>query len=135
MTSPHKPRLLIVDDRAAVRGALSRFIEATTPYKVCDGVDDGVSAIRKAMEARCDLILLNLRMPLQDSLVTVSLLRSKLPHVKIVGISNSSMDLENWMSPATGFDAVLTNQDGLSKLVETLKALMPEPPRGKNSGE
>jgi DNA-binding NarL/FixJ family response regulator len=112
-----------------VRGAVRHFIEATTPYKVCDTVDDGVSAIHKAMEARCNLILLNLSMPLQDSLVTVSLLRSKLPHVKVVGFSASSADLGNRVSPATGFDAVLTNQDGLSKLVATLNALMPEPPR------
>ena len=79
------------------------------------------------MEARCDVILLNLSMPLQDSLVTVALLRSKLPHVKIVGFS-ASMDLGNRASQATGFDAVLTNQDGLSELVATLKALMPERP-------
>jgi DNA-binding NarL/FixJ family response regulator len=111
-----------------VRGAIRQFIEATTPYKVGDAVDDGVSAIHKAMEAPCDLILLNLSMPLQDNLVTVSLLRSKLPHVKIVGF-NASVDLGNLVSPATGFDAVVTNQDGLSKLIGTLKALLPEPPR------
>ena len=81
------------------------------------------------MEARCDLILIHLGMPLQDSLVTVSLLRSKLPHVKIVGVSTLYDDLENLVSPRIGLDAVLTNQDGLSKLVETLKALMPEAPR------
>jgi DNA-binding NarL/FixJ family response regulator len=68
----------MVDDRTAVRAAIWNFIEATTPYKVCDAVDDGVSAIHKAMEAHCDLILLNLSVPLQDGLVTVSLLRSKL---------------------------------------------------------
>jgi hypothetical protein len=68
-------------------------------------------------------------MPLQDSLVTVSLLRSKLPHVKIVGLSPLSFDLGHQVSPGTGFDAVITTQDGLSKLVETLKALMPEPPQ------
>ena len=112
-----------------MRGAIREFIEATTPYKVCDAVGDGVSAIHKAMEARCDLVLLNLSMPLQDSLVTVSLLRRTLPHVKIVGFGASSVDLGNRVSPATGFDAVLTNQDRMLKLVETLKALMPEPPR------
>ena len=93
---------------------------------MCDAVDDGVSAVRKATDCYCDLILLHLRMPLQDSLVTVSLLRSRLPHVKIVGFSTSSTDLGNRVSPATGFDAVLTKRDGLSKLVATLKALMPE---------
>ena len=113
-----------------MRGAIRHFIEDTTPYKVRDAVDDGVSAVRKAMEAHCDLVLLNLSMPLQDSLVTVSLLRSELPHVKIVGFSAPSVDLGNLVSPATGFDAVLTNEEGLSKLVETLKALMPEPPQG-----
>jgi DNA-binding NarL/FixJ family response regulator len=111
-----------------VRAAVRHFIEATTPYKVCDAVGDGVSAIHKAMEARCGVILLNLSMPLQDTLVTVALLRGKLPHVKIVGFS-ASMDLGNRVSQVTRFDAVLTNQDGLSELVATLKALMPEPPR------
>ena len=107
-----------------MRGAIRNFIEVTTPYKVRDTVDDGVSAVRNATEYGCDLILLHLRMPLQDSLVTVSLLRSKLPHVKIVGFSTSSVDLGNRVSPEAGFDAVLTKQDGLSKLVATLKALI-----------
>jgi DNA-binding NarL/FixJ family response regulator len=131
MTNPHRPRLVLVDNRTAVRGAIRHFIETTTPYKVCDVVDDGVSAIHKAVEAGCDLVLLNLDMPL---LVTAALLRSTLPHVKIVGFNASVVDLGNQASPpATGFDvvfdAVLTKQDELSKLAETLKALMPEPPR------
>ena len=109
-----------------MRGALRQFIEATTPYKVCDAIDSDLSVIHKKTEARCDLILIHLGMPLQDSLVTVSVLRSKLPHMKIVGVSTLSDDLENLVSPRIGLDAVLTNQDGLSKLVEALKALMPE---------
>ena len=112
-----------------MRGALERFIEATTPYKVCDAVDNDVSVIHKATENHCDVILLHLTTPLQDSLVTVSLLRSKLPHVKIVGFSTLSVDTRDLVSPTIGFDVILTWQDGLSKLVETLKAVMPEPPR------
>jgi DNA-binding NarL/FixJ family response regulator len=114
-----------------VRGAIRNFIEATTPYKVCDTVDNEASAIHKATENHCDLILLHLTTPLQDSLVMVSVLRSKLRHVKIVGLSTLSVDLGNWVSPGIGLDGVLTGQQGLSKLVETLKALMPEPPRAK----
>ena len=108
---------------------MREFIESTTPHKVCDAVGNDVSAIHKATENHCDLVLLHLTTPLHDSLVTVSLLRSKLPHVKIVGASTLSVDLGNLVSPTIGFDAILTRQDGLSKLVETLRALMPEPPR------
>ena len=112
-----------------MRGALRAFIEATTSYRVCDAVDRDASAIHKAKENHCDLILLHLTMPLQDSLVTASVLRHKLPQAKIVGFSTLLDDLGNLVSPTIGFDAVLTRQDGLSKLVETLKALMPESPR------
>ena len=108
-----------------MRGALQHFIEATTPYKVREAADNDVSVIHQATEYHCDVILLNLSMPLQDSLVTVSLLRRKLPHVKIVGFSAPSVDLRSRVSPETGFDAVLSNQDGLSELVATLKALIP----------
>ena len=113
-----------------MRGAIREFIEVTTSFEVCDAVDNDVSAIHKATENHCDLILLHLTTPIQDMLVTASLVRGKLPHVKIVGFSTLSVDLGNLLSPTAGFDAVLTRQDGLSKLVETLKALMPEPPRG-----
>jgi DNA-binding NarL/FixJ family response regulator len=128
MTPTRRPRMLIVGDSTAMRGAIRDFVEATTPYKVCDEVDDGVPAIEKATEFCCDLILLYLGTPLRDN-VTVSLLRGKLPRVKIVGFSTLSADVEEHASPATGFDAVLTKQDGLSNLVATLKALMPAEPR------
>ena len=65
--------------------------------------------------------------------MTVSLLRGKRPHVKIVGFSTLSVDLENWVSPGIGLDAIITDQDGLSKLVATLKALMPEPPESNRA--
>ncbi|HKD51116.1 MAG TPA: response regulator [Candidatus Acidoferrum sp.] len=116
-----------MDESAAVRGAIRDFIEATTAYEVCGTVDDGASAIQKATERRCDLILLHLRAPISDSVEMASLLRSKLPHVKVVGFS--SVELGSQESQATAFDAVIAKQDGLSKLVETLRALMPEPPR------
>ena len=118
--------MLVVDESAAVRGAIRDFIEATTAYKVCDAVE-GTSAIQKAAESRCDLILLHLRVPVAESVEMASLLRSKLLRIKVVGFS--SVDLEKQVTPAAGFDAVISKQDGLSKLVETLKALMPEPPR------
>ena len=111
-----------------MRGAICDFIKVTTPYKVCGAVADGGSVIEKATQSGCDVILLHLGAPGPDSVETALLLRSKLPRVKIVGFSTLSVDSENWASPATGFDAVLAKKDGLSKLVQTLKSLMPEAP-------
>ena len=67
--------MLIVDEGIAVRGPMRDFIESTTHYKMCDAVDNDLSAIDNATELLCDLILLHLTTPLQDSLVTLSLMR------------------------------------------------------------
>src|SRR5215472_8443652 len=125
MTPARVPCMLVVDESAAVRGAIRNFIQATTPYKVCDEADDGVSAVQKATKSCCDLILLHLRMPIPDSVETASFLRGKLPRVKIVGFVTLAGDVGNRLFAATGFDVILDKQDGLSKLVDTLKALMP----------
>ena len=122
--------MLVVDESAAVRGAIRNFIKATTPYLVCDEANDGVSAVQKATKSCCDLILLHLRIPIPDSVKTASFLRGKLPRVKIVGFATLAGVVGDRLSAATGFDVVLDKQDGLSKLVDTLKTLMPEPPRG-----
>lgn len=111
-----------------MRGALRNFIEVTTPYRVCDAVDGGVLAIKKATESPCDLVLLHLRAPISDSLKTASLLRTNAPRVKIVGFTSLPVDLIKGEGPETGLDAVLVMQDGLSNLIETLKALMPVSP-------
>ncbi len=115
----------MVDNSAAVGGAIRNFIKATTPYRVCEGADTPVSAIQKATERGCDLILLDLRMPNLDGAETVSLLRGKLPGAKIVGFTMSAEDLEKQPSTAPSLDAILGKEDGLSKLVDTLKALLP----------
>ena len=109
-----------------MRGAIRDFIQATTPYKVCDTVADGVSAVQRAAQSRCDVILVHLRVSMVDGVETARLLRGKLPHIKVVGFS--SVDLES--RAASGFDALIAKQDGLSRLVETLKGLMPEDSRG-----
>lgn len=109
----------------SVRGAMRDFIEATTPYRVCSTVKDGVSALQKATESVCNLVLLHLRAPLSDSVEAASLLRSRLPRVKLVGFISVELNQE---APAT-LDAVIAKQDGLSKLVETLKALVHDLPQ------
>jgi len=115
--------MLIVDDSAAVRGAIRQFIEATTRLKVCDEAGDGLIAIEKAKEFGCGLVLLDIAMPQTNGLETAAALRTALQDVKIVGFSGFGGELKEESVNLKIFDAVLSKFDGLTKLVETLKAL------------
>ena len=116
-----------MDDSAAVRGAIRQFFETRTSYRVCDEADDGLSAIQKAEDSRCDLILLDLSMPNLSGVEAATILRRTLPEAKIVGFSalRGDADLRGELIASGNFDAVLSKLDGLEKLAEAVKALLP----------
>lgn len=114
-----------MDDSAAVRGAIRQFFETKTSYRVCNEADDGLSAIQKVKDSRCDLVLLNLSMPNLSGVEAASTLRLTLPEVKIVGFSaRGHADLRDELVTSRKFDAVLSKFDGLEKLAEAVKALL-----------
>ena len=111
-----------------MRGAIRNFFEAGTRYR-CDEAVDGVSAIQRAEENHCKLVILDLAMPNLNGVEAASILRSKLPQVMIVGFSAllKDADFRAKLLATNNFDAVLSKYDGLGRLAETVKALLPEP--------
>jgi len=114
-----------------VRGAIREFFETRTSYR-CDEADDGLSGIQKAEENHCQLVVLDLAMPNLNGVETASILRRRLPHVRIVGFSAHGGDavLRDELLATKNFDAVLSKLDGLDRLAEAVKALLPDPASG-----
>ena len=68
-------------------------------------------------------------MPNLNGVEAASILRSRLPHVKIVGFSvlAGNPDFRDELVATKKFDVVLSKLDGLDRLVEVVKALLPDP--------
>jgi hypothetical protein len=71
-------------------------------------------------------------MPNLNGVETASILRGRLPQVKIVGFSALARDpdFRNRLLATKNFDEVLSKFDGLDRLAEAVKALLPPPVRG-----
>jgi len=112
-----------------VRGAIRDFFETKTPYRV-DEAGDGLRAIQIAEEGRCDLALLDVAMPGMNGIQTASILRERLPRLKILGFSVLATDptMRADLLATKQFDAVLSKLDGLVELLKALKALLPDNP-------
>ena len=111
-----------------MRGAIRDFLETRTSYR-CDEAEDGLSAIQKAEETHCELVVLDLAMPNLNGVEAASILRSRLPQVKIVGYSVLVRDpaIKDQLLATKNFDTVLSKFEGVNKLMEAIKALLPEP--------
>ena len=94
----------------------------------CDEAGDGLSAIQTAEANHCELVVLHLAMPNLSGVETASILRRRLPHVKIVGFSALGDELGPELVASWKFDVVLSKHDGLEKLADVVKSLMPKLP-------
>src|SRR5690348_13085399 len=81
---PMAIRILIADDNAIARGAVSRVIRsAGENWEICYEAVDGRAAVEKAMELRPDLLILDLLMP-YDGISAGRRIREFLPSTPMV---------------------------------------------------
>ncbi len=72
-------RVLVIDDSAYSRQAITRMLETSPLVKVVGVARDGEQALRKAFELEPDLITLDLEMPRMDGFTFLRLVMSKRP--------------------------------------------------------
>lgn len=116
--------ILIVDDHASVRVGIRVFLEARTNFIVCGEAADGPTAIKQAKLLKPDVIILDLALPMLNGVETASVIRSELPHVKIIAFSMFANELGRAIRSASRIDAALPKSAGLKELVEAIHKLL-----------
>lgn len=106
-----------------MRDAICKFIRRTYD-SVCEA-DDGVAAIDRAKECPPDLVIMDLNLPRLNGVQAASELRRMLPRIKIIGFTTLGRESAQQLLAETQFDAMLSKQDGLTKLEEAIKAFLP----------
>lgn len=80
-------RLLIADDQALVRGALSALLGLEGDIEVVAEVGRGDEVVAAALETRPDVALLDIEMPGSDGLEAASRLRSAVPGCRVLMVT------------------------------------------------
>jgi CheY-like chemotaxis protein len=112
-------RILVVDDEPDQRFLLRRVFERAG-HEVTDAID-GAAALRAAREARPDLVVTDMMMPVMGGAELIRCLRSEpatagIPIVVASGDSHLAADA----------DAVVPKSDSLHRLVEVADGLLKE---------
>ena len=116
--------ILIVDDNSAFRDAVRTYLTQQN-FKVCGEAVDGADALEKATELAPALITLDLRMPKMNGVEAASVLKGRMPDVRIVLLTmyDEVVGYKSLMS-AIGVDAAIPKTDCFNSLAECVRGLL-----------
>lgn len=129
-TEAVRPSILVAEDNSDSRGALRALLEAYG-FDVIEA-ENGEEAVRKALEARPDLVLMDIMMPEMDGLEATKRLRA-MPEVESIPILALTA-MAGSRNPAldAGCDDYLTKPVDIPVFLETIRSWLSGGTRSTN---
>lgn len=116
-------RVLLADDSATVRSVIRTFLKNEEEIEVCGEAVDGLDTVEQAQRLKPDLVLLDLAMPEMNGAEVASVLKRKMPHIRIILFTMYSENVGKSLTSAVGVDMVLSKPDGMMRMVESINSL------------
>lgn len=87
-SSSKKIHILLADDSAVIRGALSRILESDPHIEITASVANGEMAVSAAQRHQPHIIILDIEMPVMDGLTALPKVLEASPHSKVIMFSS-----------------------------------------------
>ena len=116
-----KIRVLIADDHAVVRLALSTLLATVDDVEVVAEAADGNAAIQQALHTRPDVILLDIMMPRKTGIEALPELRRVVPDCQCLVLSSHLEDDQMLAAIRAGADGYLLKEVTAEELVAAVR--------------
>ena len=124
-------QLLIADDNIRVRRLVKDVLKSVLDVVTFAYAGNGWEVIRRAHQAKPDLIILDVSMPDLDGIQAAKLLKREMPEVPIVLFTMHNL---RGVPKDFGVDAIVKKTDTIRKLRRCVQALLRPAKSGSRSG-
>jgi len=116
--------VLIADDNALIRSALSEFFQRDPDFEVCALVENGLEALEQAERFHPDLIILDLSMPVMNGLDAARVLKQLMPDVPVIVYSAAQDEFSKQLARSIGISELISKSDNVSILIDRARELV-----------
>jgi DNA-binding NarL/FixJ family response regulator len=116
-------RVLVVDDNQSVRRSICQILRSEAGFEVvCEAVD-GTDAIRKIREHTPDVVLLDITMPAMNGLEVAEIIKTELPAVQVLIVSQHDSRGFQWAALAAGVSGYINKSNVGRDLIPELRRI------------
>ena len=114
--------VVVVDDQEVVRRGLVRILGVERDLVVVDEAADGRAAVRAAERHRPDVVLMDIRMPVQDGLVATREIVASLPECRVVVLTTFDLDEYVYAALQSGAAGFVLKDAPAEEIVRAVRA-------------
>ncbi len=116
-------RILLADDHAMFRAGIRVLLELQEDFQVVSEAVDGRDAVRKALEIRPDVVLMDIAMPGVDGLAACGEIRAALPGTRVILLTQ--YENREYVLPATkqGASGYVLKRAAADELVNAIRVV------------
>jgi DNA-binding NarL/FixJ family response regulator len=115
-------RIVVADDQAAVREALSAMLDLLPDIQVVGSAADGEQAVALVAEHAPDVVLMDLHMPGCDGVEATARVRDRYPNTRVVVLTTYADDTSVLAALRAGALGYLTKESGRAEIARALQA-------------
>lgn len=115
-------KVLFADDHEMVRIGVSAYLSAQKDIEIIAEADDGLPAVKLALELRPDIILMDLVMKEMDGIEATKQIISKWPEAKIIIVTSFLDDEKVYPALEAGATSYLLKTSKAEEIAEAIRA-------------
>jgi CheY-like chemotaxis protein len=119
-------RTVVVDDSPAVLKLLSIFLEEQRDFQLVGTAMDGLNAVRRVIELRPDLVLMDMQLPGMNGLEATRQIKARSAAPAVIMVTADDTPERRAQARAAGTDAFVGKLHMLPQLHRALKTLFPD---------
>jgi two-component system, NarL family, response regulator LiaR len=120
---PQRHSVLIADDHRMFAEALEAILLTDDRLEIAGHAGDGAEAVRLALQARPDVILMDIAMPVMDGLQATKQIRKQWPTACILMLTGSNSRLDVDRARAAGAAGYVTKERIAAELIDAILEL------------
>jgi YesN/AraC family two-component response regulator len=116
-------RVVVVDDSEVVRRGICHILLSQAEIEVVCEASDGADAVRKVLEHRPDIVLLDITMPVMNGFEAARRIKHELPSTLILMVSQFDSDPFAREAVAAGASGYVVKSNASTELIPALRKI------------